>query len=146
MNYVFEYCTKNENITQGELQGVIEDLMDEEFDTICDDGSIPEICAHLLRYLRLCKEEKFAEIEAELNRLPQKPDWLRTDCKINYIPVKEDDDSSSSDADDGTSSDEMDVDMEDESESGAGSSNRRRNKKEDNFVEPEEGWTTVRRK
>lgn len=95
MNYVYEYCTKNDNITQGELQNVIEDLMDEEFDTICDDGSIPEICSHLLRYIRLCREEKYAEIEAELNRLPQKQDWLRTDAKINYIPIKEDDDSSS---------------------------------------------------
>lgn len=144
MNYVFEYCTKNDNITQGELQTVVEDLMDEEFDTICDDGSIPDICSHLLRYLRLCKEEKYAEIEAELSRLPQKPDWLRTDAKINYIPIKEDDDSSSTDADDGTSSDEMDVDME----GGPGPSGKsnRRNKKDEDFVEPEEGWTTVRKK
>ena len=142
MNYVFQYCTQNDNITQGELQTVIEDLMDEEFDTICDDGSIPEICSHLLRYLKMCKEEKYAEIEMELSKLPQKQDWLRTDANINYIPIKEDDASSSSDADDGTSSDEMDVDMETVNPG----TSKSRNKKDDDFVEPEPGWTTVRRK
>lgn len=39
MNYVYEYCISNESITQGEIQELLEDIMDEEFDTICEDNS-----------------------------------------------------------------------------------------------------------
>lgn len=41
MDYTYKYCIGNESITQGELQDVLEDLLDQEFDTICDDNSIP---------------------------------------------------------------------------------------------------------
>ena len=41
MDYTHKYCVGNQNITQGELQDVIEQLMDEEFNTVCDDNSIP---------------------------------------------------------------------------------------------------------
>lgn len=40
MDYIFRYCVINEDITPGELQEVVEELMDQEFDTICQDGSI----------------------------------------------------------------------------------------------------------
>lgn len=43
MEYTYKYCIGNQNITNGELQDVIEDLMDEEFNTVCDDNSIPGI-------------------------------------------------------------------------------------------------------
>lgn len=41
MDYTYQYCIGNDNITQGELQTVLEELMDEEFNTLCDDCSIP---------------------------------------------------------------------------------------------------------
>lgn len=39
MNYVYEYCIGNDNITQSEIQEILEDIMDEEYDTICEDDS-----------------------------------------------------------------------------------------------------------
>lgn len=135
MNYVFEYCTGNVKIDQDDLQEKMEEIMDQEFDALCEDGSIPQICSNLVRYLQLCKEGKYAEIEAELSKLPQKQNWLMPNAKITYKSMNDDS------SDDETSSDEMDVDME-----AAGPSGNSRNKKEDDFVEPEEGWTTVRKK
>uniref|UniRef100_W8BUD3 Pre-rRNA-processing protein TSR2 homolog n=1 Tax=Ceratitis capitata TaxID=7213 RepID=W8BUD3_CERCA len=41
MDYIYKYCIGNENIAQGELQDLLEELLDQEFDTICDDNSIP---------------------------------------------------------------------------------------------------------
>lgn len=40
MDYTYQYCIGNDKIAPAELQEVLEDLMDEEFNTICEDGSI----------------------------------------------------------------------------------------------------------
>lgn len=40
MNYTFEFCTKNENCSQSDIQELLEDVMDQEFESICDDSSI----------------------------------------------------------------------------------------------------------
>lgn len=144
MNYTYEYCIGNQNITQGELQDVLEDLMDQEFDTICEDGSIPEICRHLLRYKQMSLEGKYAEIELELAKIPQGKDWLRPDVKITYTPIEGD--SSSEDGSDSEDDDDMDVDgMTDEpSTSSRVTRSQASRKTKDEFVEPEDGWTTVR--
>lgn len=39
VNYVYEYCIGNDNITQAEIQEILVEIMDEEFDTICEDNS-----------------------------------------------------------------------------------------------------------
>ncbi|XP_075144875.1 pre-rRNA-processing protein TSR2 homolog [Haematobia irritans] len=141
MNYTYQYCIGNENITEGELQDVIEELMDQEFDTICEDGSVSEICRHLLRYKQMSLQSKYAEIESELNRLPQGNEWLRKDAKINtHIDDSSDDD----DGSDGSTDDEHGMDVDDEPTSSSKRTSKQ--KQEDEFVEPEPGWTTVRSK
>lgn len=37
--YIFNYCTQNENIQQNEMVDLLNEIMDEEFDTICEDNS-----------------------------------------------------------------------------------------------------------
>lgn len=39
MNYVYEYCIGNDNVTQSEIQEILDEIMDQEFDTICEDNS-----------------------------------------------------------------------------------------------------------
>ncbi|KAH8293792.1 hypothetical protein KR054_004457 [Drosophila jambulina] len=147
MDYTYQYCVANENITQGELQEVLEELMDQEFNTLCDDNSIPEICRNLLRYKQLAQQNQYPQIEAELSKLPAGKEWLRPDVKITYTPVEGD---SSSDDDDDMEDDDEDEDdeMEDEAPTSSGRMTRSqaRKQKADEFVEPEDGWTTVRRK
>ncbi|XP_073814945.1 pre-rRNA-processing protein TSR2 homolog [Musca autumnalis] len=145
MNYTYQYCIGNENITEGELQDVIEELLDQEFDTICEDGSVVEIARHLLRYKYMSLQGQYVEIEAELSKLPQGKDWLRNDVKITYTPI--DGDSSSEDAGSDSSSDDDDeMDIDGPSSSNTRTTRSQARKKEDDFVEPEEGWTTVRNK
>ncbi|XP_017038148.1 pre-rRNA-processing protein TSR2 homolog [Drosophila kikkawai] len=148
MDYTYQYCVANENITQGELQEVLEELMDQEFNTLCDDNSIPEICRNLLRYKQLAQQNQYPQIEAELSKLPAGKEWLRPDVKITYTPVEGD--SSSDDDDDDMEDDDEDEDddMEEEAPSSSGRMTRSqaRKQKAEEFVEPEDGWTTVRRK
>ncbi|EDV93695.1 pre-rRNA-processing protein TSR2 homolog [Drosophila grimshawi] len=153
MEYTYEYCVGNENITQGELQEVIEELMDQEFNTLCDDYSIPEICRNLLRYKQMALAAQYPQIEAELSKLPQGKDWLRPDVKITYTPIDGDsssgEDMDDEDADDvGMSADESDEENAVTAASSSGRVTRSQTRKQqaDEFVEPEDGWTTVRRK
>lgn len=39
-DYVFNYCTKNENVDESEIAEILNDIIDEEFDTICEDNSV----------------------------------------------------------------------------------------------------------
>ncbi|ALC46733.1 CG14543 [Drosophila busckii] len=150
MDYTYEYCVGNDNITPGELQEVVEELMDQEFNTLCDDHSIPEICRNLLRYKQMAVAGKYPEIETELNKLPQGKDWLRPDVKITYTPI-DGDSSSDEDMDDesdngeGMEDNESDEDMATTS-SGRVTRSQTRKQAAAQFVEPEDGWTTVRRK
>ncbi|XP_011189631.1 pre-rRNA-processing protein TSR2 homolog [Zeugodacus cucurbitae] len=148
MDYTYKYCIGNESITQGELQDVLEELLDQEFDTICDDNSIPEICRNLLRYKALCLKGEYAQIESELSKLPQGKDWLRPDVKIVYTPVAGEDSSSDEDDESGDSDDGMEVDEDDSDLASCSRVTRSqtRRKQQEEFVEPEPGWTTVRTK
>ncbi|XP_017141143.1 pre-rRNA-processing protein TSR2 homolog [Drosophila miranda] len=151
MDYTYQYCVGNENITQGELQEVLEELMDQEFNTLCDDNSIPEICRNLLRYKQMAQQNQYPEIETELSKLPPGKEWLRPDVKVTYTPVDGDsssDDDEDMDEDGDDDDDEIDESEEDEAPSGSGRVTRSQTRKQKagEFVEPEDGWTTVRRK
>ncbi len=50
MNYVFEYCIGNDNVTQSEIQEILEEIMDQEFDTICEDNSAFGMCFFFLAF------------------------------------------------------------------------------------------------
>ncbi|XP_036345988.1 pre-rRNA-processing protein TSR2 homolog [Rhagoletis pomonella] len=144
MEYTYKYCIGNENITQGELQDVVEELLDQEFDTICEDGSIPEICRNLLRYKSLCFSGEYAQIESELSKLPQGKEWLRPDVKIVYTPIAGENSSSEDDDSSGNSDADMDVDDEDSDIASCSRVTRSQTRRKQEFAEPEPGWTTVR--
>ena len=39
-DYVFNYCTQNEGLHDSEVRDLLNDVIDEEFDTICEDDSV----------------------------------------------------------------------------------------------------------
>lgn len=92
--------------------------------------------------------DSYPEIELELSKLPQGKDWLRPDVKITYTPIAGD---SSSDEDDDVDTDEQDgMEMDEDEDEQPGSSrmtrSQTRKKQQEEFVEPDAGWTTVRTK
>lgn len=90
----------------------------------------------------MCLAGQYTEVEAELNKLPQKQEWLRPDVKIVPVRIPDDDDSLSED-ESSTENEEtvqsaMDIDEMTEEKVVSDSSISK-----EEFVE-DPGWTTVR--
>lgn len=91
-----------------------------------------ETSASLVKYLDMCKNGKFSEIELELSKLPNVQDWLNPQVKLKYVAQDDSSDSDSSDDDD-----DMEVDDGEETQATAKASNSRNNGPD------EDGWTVV---
>lgn len=150
MNYTFDYCTKNDACTVYEIQELLDDTMDEEFETICDDNSTQEIATCLVRFLALLRDQQYNAIELEISQLPACTQWLTPQFKVQYAPKAADDSSSDDDDDD----DESDDDMDDTpAEKPASARSSRRNGAASSSSAPpngggmeteeDDGWTTV---
>ncbi|XP_058116188.1 uncharacterized protein LOC131286037 [Anopheles ziemanni] len=93
IDYVTSYCTENKNVDSIDLREVLEEIMDQEFETICEDDSTHEISNLLMKYLGKLKEGKLDEVHAELNLMTPCEKWIISGAKIKY---KQMDDSSES--------------------------------------------------
>ncbi|XP_053601896.1 uncharacterized protein LOC128670341 [Plodia interpunctella] len=134
--YIARYCV--ENITDAdELAEVIEDLMDEEFDTVCHDNSPKEIAIVLLLYLGLLKEGRHDEIRARLAAMPKCQKWLSQPIHESVPPQchgnPDDDTTSSSDEEEAL-----------DEPNGVASSSHQSQEPEPMEEDVEPGWTVVR--
>ncbi|XP_022903641.1 pre-rRNA-processing protein TSR2 homolog [Onthophagus taurus] len=60
-----------------DIEDQLEDLMDLQFNTTCEDGSIKEISNLLYRFLQLLQENNMEQVEIEYNKLPKNDKlWL----------------------------------------------------------------------
>lgn len=86
MNDTYNYCIQNEmKLDRDDLCDLMEGVLDEDFNTICEDNSTREISMLLVRYLKMCREERLADIEAELSQLPPlKARWLQPGHVMQY--------------------------------------------------------------
>lgn len=151
IDYMTDFCINTKKIDCDEIQEALDQIMDQEFDTICDDNSTKgifcstlveifhfltcftlELAINMVKYLTWLREGKDAEIINEINQLPQCEKWIVVGKKINY--VKAPDSSSESEGED------MDVEM---TPSTSGSTQQ---VKIDDIPDAEPGWTVVRPK
>uniref|UniRef100_A0A182PR97 Pre-rRNA-processing protein TSR2 homolog n=1 Tax=Anopheles epiroticus TaxID=199890 RepID=A0A182PR97_9DIPT len=144
IDYITSYCTENKNVDAIDLRDVLEEIMDQEFETICEDESTQEVSAVLIKYLRMLKEGKEEEVKAEIHMMVPCEMWIVSGSKIKYQRM----DDSSSESDEDTNDQEdmdvepasaLDVSTEQVNPSTCGSSTK--------FVEEESfdpGWTQVR--
>ncbi|KOB64841.1 Pre-rRNA-processing protein TSR2-like protein [Operophtera brumata] len=96
--YVARYCVENV-VCVDDLTEVLEDLMDEEFDTVCHDNSPKEIATCLTNFLIMLKEGRHDELRAQIEALPPCQRWLSQPMSYHGNP---DDDTTSSGTDDDT--------------------------------------------
>lgn len=135
-NYVHDYCTVNDNISEGELRDILSDIMDEEFDTIFEDNSVDDISMCLVRQLHRCMRGHTNEVRAEFAHLPPVINWLQPGFKV--VNHRADDSDSDSDSEDD------DEDMENDEADAAAVPNRGgRNQPGPVSQMDEDGWTTV---
>lgn len=77
IDYIIQYCTSENDLELEDIEDVLDDIMDQEFNTICEDDSIKEVSQLLYNFLQLLKTGDTAQLESEYNKLPQtNTNWL----------------------------------------------------------------------
>lgn len=77
IDYIIQYCTSENDLELEDIEDVLDDIMDQEFNTICEDNSIKEVSQLLYNFLQLLKTGDTAQLESEYNKLPQtNTNWL----------------------------------------------------------------------
>ncbi|CAH0406217.1 unnamed protein product [Chilo suppressalis] len=136
--YIARYCVEN-IVDVSELTEVIEDLMDEEFDTVCHDNSPKEIASLLLMFLSLLKEGRHDELRTRLDAMPKCQKWLSQPIHEAVPPQchgnPDDDTTSSSGEEDGPEDGPV-------TSAATSSGNNCEHEPMDEDVEP--GWTVVK--
>ncbi|XP_044268968.1 pre-rRNA-processing protein TSR2 homolog [Tribolium madens] len=70
INYTTQYCLYESNVEPDGIQEALDDILDQEFDTICEDGSTKEIALLLYRFVDLLKQGNTQMFEEEYQKLP----------------------------------------------------------------------------
>jgi pre-rRNA-processing protein TSR2 len=123
-----EYLTRNIrsssiSVDESDIQEYLDEILDEEFNTVLDDGSSHELAQLFVRYIHLILQGKINDVQQEL----QLQQALTPSIQMS-IRNKDDDDESSS-------SSESEDDMIEEETS-----------KTHSMDVDEDGWTTVHRR
>ncbi|XP_049887897.1 uncharacterized protein LOC126382161 [Pectinophora gossypiella] len=142
--YIARFCVENV-VDRDELREVIEDLMDEEFDTVCHDDSPKEIATVLLTYLQLLKEGRHDELRGMIEAMPKCQKWLSQPIHESAPPQSHgnpDDDTTSSSGEDEGPEDINDHPPVNGEASTSSPSQRQEPEPMDEDVDP--GWTVVR--
>jgi len=115
MNYIVQYCLYEPNVEVEGIQEALEDIMDEEFETICEDESPKQIAQQLYKFLILLKQGKTIECEVEFQNLPNvNTDWLnQQSCAAsNAVSISDSSDNDSETDEDTPASQEMSMEQD----------------------------------
>lgn len=117
---------------------LLEDILDEQFDTVCEDDSVKEVGNVLMKYFTMAKEGKMDLVRSELSQLPPCTYWILPTFQVKKI---RDEESSSSDDEDGG-----EVDMETSNNNQIVSApSTSGSTMEFEEQDPDPGWTVVKK-
>ncbi|XP_063696043.1 uncharacterized protein LOC134827373 [Culicoides brevitarsis] len=97
LDYMTDYCLNMKKLESDDVQEALDQIMDQEYDTICDDNSTRELSLYLVKYLTMLRDGKDQEIINEINQLPACEKWINPKAKINYVTAPESDSSDGED-------------------------------------------------
>ncbi|KAM6978106.1 pre-rRNA-processing protein TSR2 homolog [Aplochiton taeniatus] len=72
VDVVQQYFRDNDNLLQYEVEDYIATLMDQEFDAVVDDGSLPQVAQSLCQLFGQCQRGMLTEVRQTLTMLAQK--------------------------------------------------------------------------
>ncbi|XP_041655583.1 pre-rRNA-processing protein TSR2 homolog [Cheilinus undulatus] len=127
VDVVQQYFHDNADLEQFEVEDFIAQLMDQEFDTVVDDGSLPEVSLSLQQMFNQWQQGAIQHLQHTINTLSSKKSPR---AKVTAPPTESDNDSE----------DETQV-MECESSCPSSSKKEAPPPQED-----EDGWTVVRKR
>ncbi|KAL4226146.1 rRNA accumulation-related protein [Mactra antiquata] len=142
-----QWFAENSNLETFEVEDFLEDVLSTEFDTIADDGSLPQIAKMICGFYRLCQEGNTAKIEEKLNELPKSAAVEK--CKT--VPVQngaEGDDSDMEDDDNrlDTGPPGQNDTIQQQQQQSQSSVSDSTDCNEMDVTEEDDGWTTVPKK
>lgn len=141
IDYITCYCTENKNVDSYDLREVMEEIMDQEFQTICEDESVDEISEILIKYLNLLKQNKEDVVRMELARMGPYQVWIKSGNSIKMQMV---DDSSGTEDDDMGQDNDMEMDAAPSGRSSVPSPSMQGSTTEFLEEDVDPGWTQVR--
>nr|XP_020469455.1 pre-rRNA-processing protein TSR2 homolog [Monopterus albus] len=72
VDVVQQYFHDNTDLQQCEVEDFIAELMDQEFDTVVEDGSLPQVSVSLLQVFSQWQEGALQQLQHTINTLTQK--------------------------------------------------------------------------
>ncbi|KAJ8257766.1 hypothetical protein GJAV_G00189460 [Gymnothorax javanicus] len=140
---VQQYFHENANLEQYEVEDFLADLMNNEFDTVVDDGSLPQVASQVSQFYSQCKQGKLSEVKGQIAKLLQKQGTGRAKATPVQNPASEEEDD-----EDGEEEGAEAMDCEEATET---NSPTRPPEQQDLLPPPntdtdEDGWTVVRKK
>ncbi|XP_041955179.1 pre-rRNA-processing protein TSR2 homolog isoform X1 [Alosa sapidissima] len=137
---VQQYFHDNSDLQQYEVEDFISELMNNEFDTMVDDGSLPGVAQQVCQMFKQCQQGKVEEVKSQISQLAKKKSTGRVKATAVKSPEEEEE------------SDE-DVPEAMECEGAAQTSSSHAPPHEANLPAPppdeaevDDGWTVVRKK
>ncbi|KAM9351129.1 pre-rRNA-processing protein TSR2 homolog isoform 1-T1 [Symphorus nematophorus] len=131
VDVVQQYFHDNADLQQFEVEDFIAQLMDQEFDTVVDDGSLPQVSLSLLQLFSQWQQGALQQLQHTVNTLTQRTSQR---AKVTAPPTQSGDDS---DSDDETQ--QMDCES-------SNSSVSRTEAPPPPPQDEEDGWTVVRKR
>ncbi|KAK4876504.1 hypothetical protein RN001_009010 [Aquatica leii] len=89
VDYMTQFCLNEATIQVSDIKEALEDILDEEFDTICEDNSPFEVASLLHRFSLLIKEGNLEQCELEYQNLPTCNPWLSNQTQMQSQPVED---------------------------------------------------------
>ncbi|KAM8862273.1 pre-rRNA-processing protein TSR2 homolog [Spinachia spinachia] len=90
VDVVQQYFHDNADLQQSEVEDFVSQLMDQEFDTVVDDGSLPQVCDSLIQAFSQWQQGALQQLKHTVNTLTQKRSQR---AKVTAPPTQSDDSS-----------------------------------------------------
>ncbi|XP_073765218.1 pre-rRNA-processing protein TSR2 homolog isoform X1 [Danio rerio] len=130
-----QYFTDNGDLQQDEVEDFISELMNNEFNTVVDDGSLPQVAQQVCGMFQQCEQGRLAEVREQILKLKQKKTSSgRAKATPAQTPQDDDDDDDEEEA------------MDCEGGSAVASVSSTAVNDLHHEEEEDDGWTVVRRK
>ncbi|KTG46642.1 hypothetical protein cypCar_00009529 [Cyprinus carpio] len=137
-----QYFIDNDELQQDEVEDFISDLMNNEFDTVVDDGSLPQVAQQVCEMFQQCQQDRLTEVREQIKQLIQKKSAGRAKATPAKTPAADDDDDESEDEE----AMECDGGAGGASVNGAAVKEQHLPPQAARHEEEDDGWTVVRRK
>ncbi|KAJ8265087.1 hypothetical protein COCON_G00141860 [Conger conger] len=142
---VQQYFHENANLQQDEVEDFLADLMNNEFDTVVDDGSLPQVALQVSQFFRQCEQGKLSEVEGQIGKLSQKKATGRARATPVQTPANEEEEDESDGVEE-EGAEAMDCEEGTEAKSSTKSPKAKDPPPPPSTDTDADGWTVVRRK